>query len=185
MSQSTWEQPDFKRSFAFGRVGERKIAAWLSRALGYNVLPACDITPTGKGGPGIFNVDGKTIVPDLLVMNGRFVQWYEVKRKTRFAWNRNHATWVTGIDIGAYENYLRIAETTKVPVWLLFLQEQALTDYKSPGVCPTGLYGQDLAELQQHEHHRWTKPPYPMVYWTPKALLRLATIKEVRDAERL
>jgi hypothetical protein len=183
MSQSTWQQPNFGDSYRYGRVGERGIINWISRTLGYNVIPTCDIMPTGKGGPGMFNLDGKTIVPDVLVMKGKFLRWYEIKRKARFAWNRNYRTWVTGIDISAYENYIRVVEQTKIPVWLLFLQEQALRDEGSQGTCPTGLYGQDLAELRQHEHQRWDKPPFPMVYWRPDDLLYLATIEEVRRAQ--
>jgi len=175
--------PNFSAQLIYGSAGESAIARWL-RARGSFVLPVYEkIIDTGKG-PRLFAPEGELVAPDLLVCNSGRTLWIEAKHKTAFTWHRITSRWVTGIDIHHYEQYLLVASGTAWPVWLLFLQEGGIAK-DSPGESPSGLFGNNLAFLAQHENHRhanWGR--YGMVYWAIENLSKLASLDEV-NASRL
>lgn len=182
----------FNDNYAFGRIAEGLIARWLMRE-GWSLLPAYEIEiPSGKG-PRLFAVGEELVAPDILAMKRarkKFIfQWHEAKHKTRFTWRYSDAKkWQTGIDLRHYLDYIKVQEQT-VDVRILFLHSSAIPsqfdlEHGAPSSCPTGLYGQSLRYLMEHEHHRdrYDKygREYPMVYWNEDDLIRLATLQEVR-----
>lgn len=168
----------FETSLQEGRVGESRIATWL-RSRGWHVVPVYEIEKhTGKG-PRLFAPKKKLIAPDMLVFNAQKTLWIEAKHKEAFTWHRNTQAWVTGIDLYYYKDYLEIAESTPFPVWLLFLQRGGHAK-DSPDTSPSGLYGGDLRELKQTEHHRFGNyGKGGMVYWSIDALRLLAALAEL------
>lgn len=183
----------FTDSYAYGRIAEGQIAQWLMRVQDWTLLPAYEIEiPSGKG-PRLLTSRGRMVVPDILAMKHQgkkfLIKWYEAKHKTRFTWHRNSGNWQTGIDLRHYLDYIEVEKQTKKEVYVCFLHEsdtpsESDLKYRSPATCPTGLYGQTLAHLVAHEHHRdsYNKyaRDYSMVYWNEKDLEKLATLDEVR-----
>lgn len=163
-----------------GKIGEGHIAAWLRRN-GYHVLPVYETEmDTGKG-PALYQAIGDPLIaPDMLVFkNHERVSWIEAKTKSAFTWHRITKRWVTGIDLHHYEDYIKVAEVSPWPVYLLFLQMEGQAK-DSPEGCPTGLYGGELSQLQNHENHRhnnWGKGG--MIYWASDVLTKFAELDEV------
>jgi hypothetical protein len=178
----------FDRRLAFGKLGENYIAAWLRHVYGYHVLPVYD-TPVNTGkGPTLYPSHAEPLVaPDLFVFRPtgqprHAVRWMEAKTKTAFSWHRLTSTWVTGIDLHHYEQYLNVARLMPWEVWLLFLHLGGQAK-NSPPNSPSGLFGHELRYLSQREHHRsdrWGKSG--MVYWAADTLNKLATLEEVHQA---
>ena len=175
----------FEQSLSFGRVGEGAIATWFRR-MGYSALPVYELELESGKGPQLFAPAEELIAPDLLIFNrskGK-VFWIEAKHKSAFTWHRITQSWNTGIDQRHYEHYLRVAELSPWPIWLLFLHESGIAKDTPPGkTSPTGLFGGELAYLNKHVHHvheNWGVSG--MVYWTPETLRKLASLAEVRAA---
>lgn len=154
------EKPEYKR----GLAGESTIALWLRRS-GYTVLPAYEkIVDNGKG-PRVFLPESILVAPDFLSWRGQKVGWIEAKHKTAFTWHRLTHRWTTGIDLSHYKDYLKVADLSPWPVWLLFLHDGDQAK-DSPPNSPRGLFGNDLNYLRHHENHRSDKwGPSGMVYW--------------------
>ena len=154
----------FARQLEHGKAAESAIARWLM-ARGHSVLPVYEkIIDEGKG-PQLFSSSGPLIAPDILTMRNGSVLWIEAKHKSAFSWHRLTQKFVTGIDIRHYDDYLKVAETTTFPLWILFLHEGG-TAIDSPA-SPAGLYGSDIAALrngENHRSHRWGRSG--MVYWS-------------------
>jgi hypothetical protein len=171
----------FAAQLNYGQMGESRIARWL-RAHGFTVLPVYEKEiSTGKG-PQLFSLDNSLIAPDMLAFRGKTVKWIEAKHKTVFSWYRIGNRWVTGIDQKHYNDYIKVALISPWPVWLLFLHENANTA-EGPGNCPTGLFGQELLWLADHESHRsdkWGKSG--MVYWAHATLRPLCSLVTI-DSE--
>lgn len=171
----------FQQSLAAGQMGESRIARWLNRR-GWAVLPVYEKEiHTGKG-PRLFAPDGQLIALDMLAFHpGRQkALWIEAKHKTVFSWYRAKERWVTGIDMRHYRDYLRVADLSPWPVWLLFLHAEAYGPRAEPYPCPTGLFGQTLDYLRVHESHRHKNWGHSgMVYWAYESLKQLATLSEV------
>ena len=169
---------EFTGSLKYGQLGESKIANWLKKYK-YNILPIYDVQiNTGKG-PQLFTPTEDLIAPDMLVYRGTKVIWFEAKRKGAFAWHRISQSWTTGIDLKHYKHYCKVADTSPFPVWLLFLQEGGQAK-DSPPNSPSGLYGNNLSYLREHENHRhmnWGK--HGMVYWDIGALKKIASLHEL------
>ena len=94
---------------------------------------------------------------------------------------QHHITghWVTGIDLRNYEDYLRVQDVSPWPVWLLFLHLEGQAK-DSPTGCPTGLFGNSLRYLSQHEHHRHKNGGRGgMVYWQDTTLRKIAELSDV------
>lgn len=166
----------FNRQLEFGRVGESVISNWL-QSRGHLVFPAYEKEiNTGKG-PQLFCADGDLVLPDILVFSGEKIQWVEAKHKTCFSWHRITGRWVTGIDLRHYNEYLKVAERTNLPVWLMFYHPQDKPDNRDiqhgcPPQCPIGLFGNDIAWLKDNENHRsdrWGSSG--MVYWAVESLI--------------
>lgn len=172
----------FQEQLAVGKAGESLIAQWLI-GRGFSVLPVYEkIIDEGKG-PQLYTASGGMIAPDLLALRNDEIMWIEAKHKTAFSWHRITNRWVTGIDLRHYEEYLKVLETTSIPVWLLFLHRGGQAK-DSPANSPKGLFGNDLNILSEHENHRhanWGRSG--MVYWALKqdggALLKIAEWEEV------
>jgi hypothetical protein len=169
---------DFEQRLSTGKVGESLIAAWL-RSQNWTILPVYDVEiDTGKG-PRLYTPTRKLIAPDMLALQTGSAQWIEAKHKTAFSWHRNTGRWVTGIDKRHYADYCAIDDSTDWPVWLMFLQQGGQAK-DSPPHSPSGLFGNALSVLRQNENHRF--PPEGddgMVYWSPKHLIKLASLEEV------
>jgi len=172
----------FERQLTFGKVGESLIAGWFKRK-GYAVLPVYEIEAhTGKG-PQVFLQTAELIAPDMLCFMGQKVFWIEAKHKSVFSWHRITRRWVTGIDRRHYHDYLKVAEASPWPVWLMFLHRNDYTN-EPPHNCPSGLFGGELKRLKDnvnHEHDNWGKSG--MVYWAHETLLQLATLEEVQPCK--
>ena len=174
----------FERNLSMGHMGESLIARWL-QSRGHAVFPAYQIEyDTGKG-PQLFSADGNCVLPDLLVFRNGSILWFEAKHKTCFTWHWTTERWTTGIDLRHYKEYLKVAQKTQLPVWLLFFHPNAVpaqrdVDHGCPSQCPTGLFGGDLKDLERCESHRSYKwGPSGMVYWAESSLRLIASVEEL------
>jgi hypothetical protein len=172
----------FESNLARGQVGESRIAHWMM-GRGQNVMPVYELElDTGKG-PRFLTPEGPLVAPDMFIMPAMI--WAEAKHKTVFSWHRITGCWVTGIDISHYEEYQKVEERSRNPVWLLFLHAHSQPsddDIKMgcPPTCPTGLFGERLTFLVTRENHRHTNwGRHGMVYWAAPPLRRLAAIEEL------
>lgn len=168
----------FKSDLAFGQIGESDIARWL-RSRGHWVLPVYEKEIENGKGPRLFLPDGELIAPDMLVL-GKEVVWVEAKHKTAFTWYRKGGMFQTGIDLRHYMDYLKVQDESPYDVWLLFLHRGGQAKDSPPS--PSGLYGNALSYLRQHEDHR--SPPadtHPggMVYWNIDVLRLMASLDEI------
>lgn len=199
----------FAENLEFGQAGESVIARWI-RHRGASVLPAYEKEiDTGKG-PRLFTPSGELVVPDLLAFLQKCeVVFIEAKHKSVFTWHHKTQRWCTGIDRHHYEDYQKVEQETRKPVWLLFLHEHSTPSRIDldgrddcpkcraarntsrrhsccPNECPTGLYGRSLAVLKDNENHRdprWGR--YGMVYWSHAKLKLLASLDELRECGAL
>lgn len=175
---------NFDSQLRYGQAGESAIAKWL-RKNGATVLPVYEkIIDTGKG-PQLFTPDAKLIAPDMLIYQGKEVQWIEAKHKTAFSMHRRTGQWVTGIDIRHYEDYCAVDSLSPWAVWLLFLHRGGQAK-DSPANSPSGLFGNALKILRKCENHRhgnWGSGG--MVYWAIGSLRLLATLEQVEAAGRV
>ncbi len=182
----------FERRLATGRLTEGRIAKWL-RQRGNTVIPAYEIELSQGKGPQVFTPTEELIAPDLLVWKDGRTRWIEAKCKTVFSWDRSHGPapcWVTGIDQHHYNHYQSVLSHFDFTwdVWLLFLHESSVPSeedrrYGCPETCPTGLFGERLAELVFREHHRdlrWGKSG--MVYWSPDSFSLQIPLAELPNA---
>jgi len=180
----------FADKLAFGKVAEGFIANWLM-ARGNSVLPVYEIEKSTGKGPQLFGLDASLVAPDMVVFTENGVVWIEAKHKSVFTWHRNTKQWTTGIDLRHYGDYLKVAKTTRLPVWLMFFHEHSIPsdDDKRMGCpesCPVGLFGGDIFDLVPRENHRSPALDYNrdgikghgrsgMVYWATSALKQLAS----------
>lgn len=176
----------FAQHLATGQLGESKIAQWC-RSRGNSVLPVYEKEiDTGKG-PRLFAPQGQLVAPDMFVLPS--MHWIEAKHKTVFSWHRISRSWLTGIDLNHYRDYLKVQEISTRPVWLLFLHREATPHGRDieggcPRTCPVGLFGGSLTYLQKNEHHRHTNwGRHGMVYWAAGTLTLLATLDEIDRLE--
>lgn len=184
---------DFEKQLTFGRIGESAISKLLL-ARGHAILPACDIKCSPGKGPRIsgqsFN-GSEAVAPDFLVLHKHDgACWAEAKTKTVFTWFRKRGTWQTGIDLHHWKQYLAVAKTASLPLWILFLHISSKPDNRDilhcPATCPTGLFGQVAEELERavdHETLLWGK--HGMVYWNQNSLIQIATLEECCKAAGL
>ena len=178
---------DFGRQLQFGKVGESVISRWL-QARGHLVFPAYEKeVGTGKG-PQLFAASGDLVLPDMLAFRGERILWVEAKHKTCFTWHRLTKRWVTGIDLRHYCEYQEVAARTGLPVFLMFWHPRAVPDPRDiahgcPPECLTGLFGRNLAVLDECENHRSDRHgPTGMVYWTAQSLHLVARPQDVMEA---
>ena len=172
------------KDFKFGRAAETLISKWLQHK-GFSVLPVYEkIIDDGKG-PQLFTGGEGLVAPDFLTMKNRKVLWIEAKHKTAFAWYRIGKVWTTGIDLRHYFDYLKVAETTGFPIFLLFLHDGGQAK-DSPLNSPSGLFGNYLDILSKNENHRsdrWGSSG--MVYWTTQSyggpLRLIAPLHELQE----
>jgi len=182
----------FEQLLAFGQVAETKIARWM-RSRGTGILPVYAIQEGMQKGPRLYYAARELIVPDLLAFpkgGDDKAIWIESKHKSHFSWRRQRTQqregqfWCTGVDHRYYLDYLAVMQQTRLPVWLLFLHENAAPrpdDERSgcPATCPTGLFGGPLATLAHRYSHRHPEPSPRMIYWAHDDLTRLATLDEI------
>lgn len=180
----------FEQNLRQGAIGESLIVRWLL-ARGRAVMPAYEkLIDTGKG-PQLLAPSGEYVAPDLLVIrlvdsNGEPFTWVEAKHKSHFTWHRNSHRWTTGIDRRHYQNYLKVEEITRVPVWLMFYHSSpnpSPSDLAAgcPRQCPTGLFGNRLAYLANHVSHESDRYGRSgMVYWAHEQLRLMAAMEALR-----
>jgi hypothetical protein len=168
----------FAQKLHQGHVGESVIASWFRRK-NYHILPVYEIEKHMGKGPRLYSPRAEVIAPDMLVFTDGKTFWIEAKHKEAFSWHRKTHQWTTGIDMRHYRDYCIINDSTPFPVWLLFLQKGGQAK-DSPLNSPSGLYGNSLSYLQQHENHRseqWGRGG--MVYWSIQHLKLLDTLDNV------
>lgn len=175
----------FAQSLQFGKTGESAIA-WYMKARGNHILPVYEKQVNDYKGPAIYLSDGGFLVaPDMLLL-GKKTMWIEAKHKTAFTWHRISQKWTTGIDLHHFNDYLKVAEKSNWPVWLLFLHENGTAKDTPEGmVSPTGLFGNDLSVLKariNHTHQNHGK--HGMVYWAVDSLKRIATLEELKQMQK-
>lgn len=169
----------FQQMLQMGKTGEGIIAQWMKRQ-GFNVLPVYEKEQGEYKGPALYTVDAQLIAPDMLVFQpGGKTIWVEAKTKSAFTQHHITGHWVTGIDLRNYEDYLRVQDVSPWPIWLLFLHLEGQAK-GSPTGCPTGLFGNSLRYLSQHEHHRHKNGGRGgMVYWQDTTLRKIAELSDV------
>ena len=167
-----------------GKIGESLIAGWM-RSRGNVVLPIYEKEISEGKGPTLFFPSGEEVIgTDLLCMKGDRVIWVEAKHKTAFSWYRIKEVWNTGIDIRHYEDYVKIANYTNYPVWLMFLHKGGQAKDSPPS--PSGLFGNNIKRLTDNECHRdYRASKSGMVYWNKDDLIQLATLDEVYKSNGL
>lgn len=173
-----------------GQIGESYIARWLRRK-GFHVLPAYEKEiDTGKG-PRLFMADGgdnaQLIAPDFFVMGKQKFMWVEAKHKTVFSWYGIGGYFVTGIDQRHFTDYCRVADSTDIPVWILFLHTSDqtwpndVTKWGAPKQCPVGLFGAEITKLRNNYSHKSDRHGASgMIYWQPVThLIKIAELSEL------
>lgn len=187
----------FSDALEQGQLGESLIAQWFRRR-GWHVLPAYEKEIDNGKGPRLFLAaglsDAQLIVPDLLCIKGKEFIWIEAKHKTRFSWYGKKGYFVTGIDKRHFHDYLKVAELTQRPVWILFLHKESHTweedvrKWNAPRTCPTGLFGANIHSINpvgdsKRERYSHDSNEYGltgMYYWRPHKHLRcIATLDDV------
>jgi len=187
----------FAEKLAVGKVGESLIARYMM-SRGHAVLPVYEIEKSSGKGPQLFDHKNGFVAPDMLVFTIDGAMFIEAKHKSVFTWHRITGQWTTGIDMRHYGDYLQVAKRTQLPVWLMFYHREEMPDPRDlqhgcPPVCPTGLFGGELFGLVIKENHR--SQPFDnsrvgfighgksgMVYWTEKALKKIASKEDVEMA---
>jgi hypothetical protein len=188
----------FQKKLAWGQAAETCIARWLIRQ-GYILLPVYDSEYDSGKGPRVFLKNVQLVAPDFLAWKVRCgwrassgeyeditIQWIEAKRKTHFTRYRLGDTWETGIDLRHYENYCRLRDLLKIPIWLFFLHESSVPSIEDlkypecPSSCPTGLFAGEISDLRAKESHRSNRHASGMVYWTCNVLRKLASSEELK-----
>jgi len=178
---------NFEGSLAFGKIGEDYIAQWII-SRGGSVLPVYEIEKSTGKGPQLFTTNGGLVAPDMFVFNQNGLCWVEAKRKTVFSWYRAKGQWETGIDLRHYREYLKVRETTGLPVWLLFLHTESEPGncdkgrHGCPATCPVGLFGEEILTLDKKNPRIGTEHASGMVYWSRSDLRFLASLDEVLNA---
>lgn len=169
----------FAETLKIGQAAESAIARWL-RSRGSTVLPVYEkIIDEGKG-PQVFLPDGSLVAPDLFTWRGEQACWIEAKHKTGFTYHQLSGRWQTGVDLRHYKEYLKVAELSPWPLWLLFLHSGGWTK-DAPEQSPDGLYGGKISKLMTIEDHRFNAPygSGGMVYWNKDDLKFMASYDEV------
>lgn len=176
-------QVKFAEQLYFGKVGEGRIAKWLIDR-GWAVLPVYEKEIHEGKGPVVYSAGANLIAPDILAFKFDTIKWIEAKTKSSFSWHRLTHKWVTGIDLRHYDDYLKVSKLCHWSVWLLFLHIDSCGAKDTPqelaGESPTGLFGNTLSFLAQHENHRhqnWGKSG--MVYWSCDTLQKIAEIESL------
>lgn len=172
----------FSENLKTGKIAESEIANWLT-GRGFSVLPVYEKDQGDYKGPTLRTANSDIIAPDMLVFLKKKIIWIEAKHKSAFSWHRISRQWVTGIDLYHYKNYLKIAESIDIPIWLLFLHRNGIAKDTHEGmVSPTGLYGNELILLAHNENHRHNNHgKHGMVYWGINSLKRIADISEFKS----
>lgn len=174
------ERPEY----ILGNRTENAIGRWL-RNKGYAILTVHEIQHDDNRGPRFFTSLGDLVAPDILCFTSKHTIWIECKHKSVFTWHRKTGSWNTGIDLHHYRDYKKVAAASHLPVWLLFLHCRARPDNDDlrrgcPARCPTGLFGNGIKVLQNHEHHSHPNHGrHGMVYWAPENLKKMAELWEV------
>ena len=163
----------FERNLVQGKIGESEIARWLQRR-GHHILPVYEIEKGQYKGPAVYTSNGESLIaPDLLAFGKGKITWIEAKHKTAFSWHRITQKWVTGIDLHHYFQYLKVMDIVDWPVWILFLHDGGTA--KDSAQSESGLFGNSLEYLKDHENHRHKNHGKSgMVYWDRASLRKLS-----------
>jgi len=174
----------FEQQYTYGMVAESAIAKWLLNK-GWCVQPVYEIEIHSGKGPRLFTQDGEFVLPDMLTIKDSNIYWVEAKHKTHFTWYRQTNTWQTGVDLHHFKHYCRVAEITKIPVFLLFLHREHIPSQedlinKCPAECPVGLFGKRLDYLiNEVDHESLKHGSTGMVYWDYKTLSLIAPLEDL------
>jgi hypothetical protein len=170
------------RTFAIneeiGKYAEYVVAYYL-RSLGRMVSHHGGEGEQKFEGRALLTQQGKLISPDLswfkwIGPRQRFF-WGDVKAKTYCTLYNRSEEWQTGCDLLALDRYRLVSAETQKYCYMFFLQLRA----DSPdGVCPTGLFVADTAQLfSSHCAHVWRNNG--MIYWDISVLSHDATLVDL------
>jgi hypothetical protein len=192
----------FDAQLEMGRQAENLIDAWL-RSRGNSTLHVYETEHNDGFGPRFFTKHRKLVAPDILVFTGKHghIYWCETKNKSHCTWYGKGKYWETGIDVRHYEQYKEVSVVSGCPTWLMFYHQNAMPregdrKYMCPELCPTGLFGGDLATLARTESHRYRSNKGYMVYWAVPSdgirlpsgvvpLRKLASVEQVQTAKAI
>lgn len=121
----------FLRRLKDGVEGEKEVAN-IFLNLGYSLMPMYQFKNLNES-PKIYSDSISTVSPDLILFKNNKTVFIEVKKKTK--WIRNNKTLETGCDYRLYQEYLKIAQQTKIKLILVFnhIKEE-----------PTGIFYVDI-----------------------------------------
>lgn len=180
----------FDEALVFGQIAEDVVANYLRWQFKANIWPIYETEKSSGKGPRLHIAGKALIAPDIFAArpNGREF-FVEVKHKTVFAWFRKNESWQTGIDKRCYEDYLEVRCHYNHRLWLAFLQSKDEPDpkdlqYGSPSECPTGLFVGEIRKLAKCIVPSSGKYANGMVYWRHRDLKRVASLVEVKRADR-
>jgi len=160
------KQESFKVKLAFGKEGEHEVGEYMLNK-GYSILPLYQFNDDVA--PQIFNAKTTITSPDLFVCGNNKYFWVEVKTKNR--WIKYLADTETGCNYKHYIEYLKIAEITGLPVYIIF-------NHKDND--PRGFYS---VNIKVPLHRIWdglncktgARVSQPLALWLIKDLIKLAT----------
>lgn len=178
----------FEDALHQGQIGESLIARWVRRN-GWHVLPVYEKEIDNGKGPRLFmasgSADSQLIAPDMLAMRNGSFMWIEAKHKKRFSWYGKGQHFCTGIDKRHFDDYCKVARSTNLPIWILFLHSCGETwrpdveKWGAPAECPTGLFGAEISVMEKTARFHHAHGPTGMYYWQMEALQLLAVLSEV------
>jgi hypothetical protein len=148
----------FNDALKFGLGGER-IVAEMFKAKGWVVVQVGGQHGAYQGPRIELPLGLVQVCPDLIVMNGAKALWIEVKRKSQFAYHRNSKTFVTGVDLHHWKEYLANDLYGSFPMWLFFVHETSSVHslpFGESAVRPRpGLYFERVRWMESHKHHEY------------------------------
>ena len=171
---------NFNEQLEIGKTGESLIANWL-KSRGNSILPIYEIADNQFKGPALYCNDNSSLVaPDMAVFGNNDMLFVEAKYKSGFSWYRNGKTWVTGIDLHHFYQYLSFKKKVNKDVFIFFLHKGLSA--KDSDISESGLFGGEIDYLLMNSSHRSDKHGTSgMIYWSKDSLTRYAEYSEVMN----
>lgn len=162
----------FEAELARSRVYELAFSRWLQVRGGYYTLPAFDFNGIIKKHAPSLSSSGEVLsVPDILTYREGKWTWFEVKLKECAPLHRKSNTYVTGLPLRNWQDYLRIREVTAAMVWIVFihLKEQEIV---------TG----EIGDMSTHNiDHKATMDNGGTVFFQYNKLHRLMSLERLTE----
>lgn len=153
----------FKDFLKFGEDGEKEVAIQLIEK-GINIMPLYQFTNKDKT-PVLLTKNTQIIAPDLICYYKNKSFFVEVKTKNKWVVSKNYIE--TGLDYKHYLEYLKIKETTGLPVYLFFnhINEK-----------PNGIF---YVEISKNNRYWDGTIPNGIKYYTEMIFYKFDVLKEI------